>query len=101
MRQRKRRWSWVQIPPGPSYFKSIIYTFLSSTLYLVVSNKNGSKVLKHFKNIFGNTQGGLDFFLFATQTKQLQGVERVLFSEDVGTAPVTNKEIGISDALTA
>jgi hypothetical protein len=82
----------------------MIYRFLSSTSYVVVSNKNGSKLLKHFKKIFGNTQGDLHFFLFlflfATQTKQLQGVERVLFSEDVGTAPVTNKEIGISDALT-
>jgi hypothetical protein len=65
-------------------------------------------VLEHFKNIFGKTRGRLHFFfflflflfLFATQTKQLQGVERVLFSEEVGTAPITNKEIGISDALT-
>jgi Lrp/AsnC family transcriptional regulator for asnA, asnC and gidA len=34
------------------------------------------------------------------QTKHFQGVERVLWSEEVETIPIAHKEIGISDTLT-
>jgi Lrp/AsnC family transcriptional regulator for asnA, asnC and gidA len=35
-----------------------------------------------------------------TQTKHLQGVERVLWSEEVESIPIARKEVGMSDTLT-